>query len=206
TTTTPPRTPRPRQHPAGGANSCPPILTANDRYVLILRGREHSGVASAGPPKYERRPVPTSFSPFEPRVRAMLAEFPEMSATVIAERVDWQGSISWFRDNARRLRPQYRRPDPADRLSWAPGDAAQCDLWFPPAHIPLEDGSAVVLPVLVITTAHSRFTAGRMIPTRKREDLLLGSWELIRRLGRVPRRLIWDNEAGSAAAAGWRTG
>jgi len=35
-----------------------------------------------------------------------------------------------------------------------------------------------------------------MIPTRKTEDLLLGSWELIKRLGRVPRRLIWDNEPG----------
>jgi hypothetical protein len=36
----------------------------------------------------------------------------------------------------------------------------------------------------------------QMIPTRKTEDLLLGSWELIRQLGRVPRRLIWDNEPG----------
>jgi hypothetical protein len=35
-----------------------------------------------------------------------------------------------------------------------------------------------------------------MIPTRRTEDLLLGSWELIRQLGRVPRRLIWDNETG----------
>src|SRR5215470_14047457 len=35
-----------------------------------------------------------------------------------------------------------------------------------------------------------------MIPTRRTEDLLLGSWELICQLGRVPRRLIWDNETG----------
>ena len=35
-----------------------------------------------------------------------------------------------------------------------------------------------------------------MIPTRKTQDLLLGSWELIEQLGRVPRRLIWDNEPG----------
>jgi hypothetical protein len=28
----------------------------------------------------------------------------------------------------------------------------------------------------------------------------VGSWELIRRLGRVPRRPIWDNQAG----IGWR--
>jgi hypothetical protein len=119
-----------------------------------------------------------------------------MLATVLAERVGWTGSIRWFRDNVNRLRPEHRPIDPADRIVWAPGDAAQCDLWFPPRKIPLEDGSARLLPVLVVTAAHSRFITGRMIPTRKTEDLLLGSWELIGQLGRVPRRLIWDNEPG----------
>jgi transposase len=166
------------------------------RQLGIGRSTVARAVASAAPPKYERKPVTTSFAAFEPRVRALLAEFPEMPATVIADRVGWDGSISWFRENLARLRPQYRRPDPADRLTWAPGDAAQCDLWFPPGRIPLEDGSTGLLPVLVITAAHSRFTAGRMIPARTTEDLLLGSWELIRKLGRVPRRLIWDNETG----------
>jgi hypothetical protein len=144
------------------------------RQLGIGRSTVARAVASDTPPKYERKPVPTSFSPFEARVRALLAEFPEMPATVIAERAGWDGSISWFRENVARLRPEHRRPDPADRLSWAPGDAAQCDLWFPPGRIPLEDGSSALLPVLVITAAHSRFTAGRMIPTRKTEDLLLG--------------------------------
>jgi hypothetical protein len=74
--------------------------------------------------------------------------------------------------------------DPADRIVWAPGDAAQCDLWFPPRKIPLEDGAAKLLPVLVMTAAHSRFVTGRMIPTRKTEDLLLGTWELVNELGR----------------------
>jgi len=166
------------------------------RQLGIGRSTVARAVASDAPPKYERRPVPTSFSPFELRVRKLLAEFPEMPATVIAERLEWEGSISWFRDNVRVLRPQYRRPDPADRLTWAAGDAAQCDLWFPPARIPLEDDSTPLLPVLVITAAHSRFMTGLMIPTRTTEDLLLGSWELIRALGRVPRRLIWDNETG----------
>jgi hypothetical protein len=119
-----------------------------------------------------------------------------MPVTVIAERVGWSGSITWFRDNVRRLRPEQSRVDPADRLVWEPGDAAQCDLWFPPRKIPREDGSRVLLPVLVITPAHSRFITGRMIPTRTTEDLLLGSWELIQQIGRVPRRLIWDNEPG----------
>jgi hypothetical protein len=166
------------------------------RQLGIGRSTVARAVAAESPPKYERRPVVTSFSPFEARVRELLAEFPEMPATVLAERVGWAGSRSWFGENVARLRPQFRRPDPADRLSWSPGDAAQCDLWFPPARIPLEDGSSGLLPVLVVTAAYSRFTAGRMIPTRTTEDLLLGSWELIRQIGRVPRRLIWDNETG----------
>ena len=166
------------------------------RQLGIGRSTVDRALESDRPPKYERKLGPTSFTPFEARVRAILAEHPEMPATVIAERVDWSGSMTWFRDNVRALRPDYRRPDPADRLAWAAGDAGQCDLWFPPRRIPLEDGSTALLPVLVIVAAHSRFITGRMLPTRKTGDLLLGSWELIQQLGRVPRRLIWDNEAG----------
>jgi hypothetical protein len=69
-------------------------------------------------------------------------------------------------------------------------------LWFPPRKILLEDGSLTLLPVMVVTAAHSRFMLGRMIPTRHTQDLLLGMWVLLQLLGRVPRRLIWDNETG----------
>jgi hypothetical protein len=176
------------------ADGVPQRQVARD--LGIGRSTVARAVASDGPPKYERTAVPTSFMPFESRVRAILDEHPEMPATVIAERVGWTGSITWFRDNVRRLRPEHRKPDPADRLIWAAGDAAQWDLWFPPRKIPLEDGSKTLLPVLVMTATHSRFMLGRMIPTRRTEDLLLATWELLRRLGRVPRRLIWDNEPG----------
>lgn len=162
----------------------------------ISRTTVYAALASDSPPKYERMAAVTSFTPFEARVKELLRETPEMSATVLAERVGWTGSIRWFRDNVKRLRPEQRRIDPADRLIWEPGDAAQCDLWFPPRKIPLEDGTAKLLPVLVITPAHSRFIVGRMIPTRKTEDLLLGSWELLQQIGAVPRRFIWDNEPG----------
>jgi transposase len=166
------------------------------RKLRISRSTVIKAVASERPPKYERVPAPTSFTPFEVRVRQLLSETPDMPATVLAERVGWTGSIRWFRDNVNRVRADHRPVDPADRLSWAAGDVAQCDLWFPPRKILLEDGSRTLLPVLVMTCAHSRFMLGRMIPTRKTQDLLMGSWELLTQLGRVPRRLIWDNEAG----------
>lgn len=162
----------------------------------VSRTTVYAALASDSPPKYERAPAATSFTPFEARVTELLRQTPEMPATVLAERVGWTGSIRWFRDNVKRLRPEQRRIDPADRLVWEPGDAAQCDLWFPPKKVPLEDGTAKLLPVLVITPAHSRFVTGRMIPTRRTEDLLLGSWELLQQIGAVPRRFIWDNEPG----------
>ena len=162
----------------------------------ISRTTVVKAVASDAPPTYVRSAAPTSFTLFEARVRELLEDDAELPATVLAERVGWTGSITWFRENVKRLRPEHRKIDPADRLVWDPGDAAQCDLWFPPRKIPLEDGTARLLPVLVITAAYSRFVTARMIPTRKTEDLLLGSWELITQLGRVPRRLIWDNEPG----------
>jgi transposase len=176
------------------ADGIPQRQVARD--LGIGRSTVERAVASARPPKYDRPAVPTAFTPFEPVVRQLLATTPDMPATVIAERVGWTGSITWFRDNVRRLRPDHRPVDPADRLSWLPGDAAQCDLWFPPKKICLEDGSTTLLPVLVITCAHSRFVLAQMIPTRHTHDLLLGMWELLQQLGRVPRRLIWDNESG----------
>ena len=152
--------------------------------------------ALSEPPSYERAPTDRSFVSVEARVRALLEEFNDLPASVLAERVGWTGSQSWFRENVARIRPDYRRVDPADRLTWDPGDAIQCDLWFPPCAVPLEDASTPLLPVLVMTLAHSRYMLARMIPTRTTEDLLLGTWELLSELGRVPRRLIWDNEGG----------
>jgi transposase len=176
------------------ADGVPKRQVARD--LGVGRSTVERALGSDRPPKYVRPAVATSFTPFEPYVRLLLKDTPDMPATVIAERVGWTGSITWFRDNVRRLRPEHQSVDPSDRLRWLPGDAAQCDLWFPPRKIPLEDGTRVLLPVMVITAAHSRFILGRMIPTRHTADLVLGMWMLLQLLGRVPRRLIWDNESG----------
>ena len=176
------------------ADGAPQRQVARD--LGIGRSTVERALASDGPPKYERPAMPTSFAPFEPLVAQLLMDHPDMPATVIAERVGWTGSMTWFRDNVRQLRPEHRPVDPSDRLTWLPGDAAQCDLWFPPTKILLEDGSTTLLPVMVITAAHSRFMLGQMIPTRHTHDLLLGMWGLLQQLGNVPRRLIWDNESG----------
>ena len=85
----------------------------------ISRTTVIKAVNSDAPPRYERAPGPTSFTVFEPRVRELLKDVPDMPATVLAERVGWTGSIRWFRDNVKRLRPEHLPVDPADRLTWS---------------------------------------------------------------------------------------
>jgi IS30 family transposase len=63
------------------------------RRLGISRTTVVKAVASQAPPRYVRTPTATSFAVFEARVRALLAEEPEMPATVLAERVGWTGSL-----------------------------------------------------------------------------------------------------------------
>ena len=58
------------------------------------------GVGSQGPPSYSRPPAASVFDGFEDRVRVLLSEFPSMPASVIAERLGWAGSASWFQTRA----------------------------------------------------------------------------------------------------------
>jgi transposase len=163
----------------------------------LARETVSRAVNSSSPPKYSRVSGPSAFDPFEPQVRALLEQFPTMPATVIAERVGWPGSQSWFRKKVAVLRVEYAPKDPADRLAYRPGDQAQCDLWFPPVRVPLGAGQTACLPVLVMVASFSRFITGGMIPTRQTPDLLAGMWSLLNgQLQAVPRRMVWDNEAG----------
>jgi len=167
------------------------------RQLGVSRNTVAKAIASTDPPAYSRSAVVTSFAPFEQRVRQLLDDTWSMPATVLAERVGWTGSASWFRENVAAIRPDYAPTDPVDRIVYHAGDQAQCDLWFPEPKIPVGDGARVMLPVLVMVASFSKFITATMIPTRTTADLLAGMWALLAtQLGAVPRRLIWDNEAG----------
>jgi len=167
------------------------------RQLGISRNTVARAIASSDPPSYLRAPVATSFGPFQQRVRDLLGATWSMPATVLAQRVGWSGSASWFRENVAAIRPDYAPTDPADRIVYHPGDQVQCDLWFPAPRIPIGDGTRVMLPVLVMVASFSKFLTAVMIPSRRTADLLAGMWLLLEtQLGAIPRRLIWDNESG----------
>lgn len=167
------------------------------RQLSIARDTVANALASDGPPKYERACSPSAINEVEPRIRALLTAYPTMPATVIAERVGWTGSISWFRERVRAIRPEYLPTDPVDRLEHPPGRAIQCDLWFPAPKIAVGFGQEAMLPVLVMVAAFSRFIAAVMLPSRQTMDLVAGMWQLLaQNFTAVPHELWWDNEAG----------
>jgi transposase len=54
-----------------------------------------------------------------------------------------------------------------------------------------------------MVTGYSRWLCGRLIPSRRAEDLFAGWWEHLCGLGSVPRVLVWD---GEGAVGRWRAG
>lgn len=173
------------------------------RKLGMGRNTVRRALAAEGPPRYVRPLKGSVVDAVEPQIRGLLAEWPDMPATVIAERIGWSRSLTVLKVRVRELRPLFTPPDPASRTQYLPGELAQCDLWFPPADVPLGSGQLGRPPVLVMVAGYSRVMTARMIPSRQSADLLAGHWALISGLGAVPRSLVWDNES---AVGQWRGG
>jgi transposase len=171
-------------------------IKAIARRLGLSRNTVRGAVRSVQPPRYARAAKGSIVDVVEPQVRELLRRWPQMPATVIAERIGWDRSLTVLKDRVRELRPVYAPVDPASRTSYRPGERAQCDLWFPPVAIPLGFGQLDSPPVLVMVSGYSRWLCATTIPTRAAADLVLGQWAVIGQLGAVPRSLVWDNESG----------
>jgi transposase len=181
-------------------------IAAIARMLGVSRNTVSSALASDGPPKYERPAKGSVADAFEPRIRELLKAYPSMPATVIGERIGWPYSIRTLSARVAELRPAYLPPDPASRTSYAAGELAQCDFWFPDITVPVGSGqvrTAKRLPVLTMAAGYSRWLSAVLIPSRQAEDLFAGWWQVIAGLGAVPRCLVWD---GEGAVGRWRAG
>ena len=167
------------------------------RRLGLARNTVREALASEVPPKYERAPAGSKVDAFEPRIRSLLTEFPDMPATVIAERIGWEHSASVLRARIAQLRPLFRPADPADRTTYEAGQIVLCDLWFPGKVVPVGPKATLIdPPVLTMVAAFSGFIMALLLPTRTTGDLVAGMWALLSGLGAVPKMLVWDNESG----------
>jgi len=167
------------------------------RVMKVSRNTVRAAVRSDGPPRYERAAQGSVTDEFEPRIRELLRAFPQMPATVIAERVGWPYSVRTLSGKVAEWRPAYLPPDPASRTVYAAGEIAQDDFWFPDVQVPVGSGqvrTARQLPVLTMVCGYSRWASAMLVPSRCAEDLFAGWWAEIEALGAVPRTLVWDGE------------
>jgi transposase len=162
-------------------------VSAIARMLGVSRNTVSSALAKDGPPKYERTPKASVADAFEPRIRELLkAAYPSMPATTIGDRIGWPYSIRTLSERVAELRPLYLPSDPASRTSYAAGELAQCDFWFPDITLPVGSGqvrTAKRLPVLTMASGYSRWLAAVLIPSRQAQDLFAGWWQLISGLG-----------------------
>jgi len=172
-------------------------IKAIARRMSVSKNTVRRALRSGEPPRYQRKPRGSVVDAAEPRIRELLQAVPAMPATVIAERIGWQHSMTVLRVRVAELRPAYLPPDPASRTSYAAGELAQDDFWFPDITVPVGSGqvrTAKQLPVLTMVCGYSRWAGAVLIPSRNAEDLYAGWWQLIQELGAVPRLLVWDGE------------
>jgi transposase len=96
-------------------------LGVNRRTVRRMR-------ASEAPPHYQRAPQGSKLDPFEPVIRRVLEEWPEIKAPRMTELLrehGYEGSVDVVKRRLRELRP--RRERPAQRTGYHPGQVLQLD-------------------------------------------------------------------------------
>ena len=75
------------------------------RVLGISRNTVRAALASDGPPRYQRQARGSIVDAAEPRIRELLKVYPQMPATVIAERIGWERSIRVLSGRVAELRP-----------------------------------------------------------------------------------------------------
>lgn len=134
---------------------------------------------------------------FEPQIRELLATWPMMPTTLIAESIGWDQPIQVLLQRMTEIRPTYSHPYAhMSHVTHTAGKTAQCGLWFPPIEISVGFGqtrTAKQLPVLTMITGYSRWLSATLIPSTHANDVSAGLWELLATLGAVPLVLTWDN-------------
>lgn len=90
----------------------PPIREIS-RWLGVARNTVRVVPWASGAPQGPRRAVPVLTDVVEPMIRALLVEWPTIPATVIAEWIGWEHSLTTLKDRVRAIRPEYVGIDPS---------------------------------------------------------------------------------------------
>lgn len=148
---------------------------------------------SCEPPCYQRRPAGSKLDPFEPLVRAVLEEWPQIKAprmTEILREHGYEGSVDLVKRRLRALRPPSERP--AQRTGYRPGQVLQLD-WAELPTRPKIKGRERRIYALIGALPYSGSQTAHFSFDMTLESFLEGHVAIFEWLGGVVRECVYDN-------------
>jgi transposase len=155
------------------------------------------------PPRYVRQPAGSQLAPFAERIVAMLAADPTVRATVVRERLradGYRGGITILKDHLAAVRPTFLAARAYQRTSYQPGEIGQVDWWHTGVQVPVGRGVSREAFGLVTTLPFSAAHAMTFTLSRTVGDLRPALVGCLERLGGVPEKLVFDNDASVVAS------
>ena len=146
------------------------------------------------PPCYRRAPCGSKLDPFEPVLRRLVDEWPQIKAPrateLLREEYGYAGSVDLVKRRLRALRPPAVRP--AQRTAYRPGQVLQRD-WAEMPTRPQIAGRERRLYALVAASPYSGAQTAHFSFDLTLESFLEGHVRAFEIFGGVPRECVYDN-------------
>jgi transposase len=156
--------------------------------------------AAAEPPRYRRARQGSQLDPFEPVLRRLLSEWPQIKAPRLTEilRADYgyTGSLRLVQERRRALRPRPMRP--AQRTGYRPGQVLQLD-WAELPTRPVVAGRERRVYALIAALPYSGAQTAFFSLDLTLESFLEGHVRALEWLDGVPRECVYDNLRSAVA-------
>jgi transposase len=155
------------------------------------------------PPRYVRGPAGSQLDPFAERIAELLAADPTVRATVVRERLraeGYRGGITILKEHLARVRPAFLAARAYQRTSYRPGEIGQVDWWHTRVQVPVGRRRSREVFGLVTTLPFSAAHAITFTLSRTVGDLRPALLGCLERLGGVPEKLVFDNDASVVAS------
>jgi transposase len=149
---------------------------------------------SRAPDETKRGPRGSILDPYKPKIDALVATSPELSAVRIAEEIGqgpdgYRGGITIVRQYLRQIRPARGRV--YQEVAWEPGQAMQVD-WGQCGQVQIENTTRKV-SVLVAVLCYSRLCYIEFTLSQKKAEFYRAIVHALTFYGGSPRRIIFDN-------------
>jgi transposase len=170
------------------------------RRTGLHRDTIRKAVNSSEPPVYRRALAGSKLDPFKEEIHWLLREDPKLPGVRVRELLVPLGctaSKTVVDDYLREVRPLFApAPRTFQRTVYRPGEVCQFDVWRPREEVPVGHGQTRRGWVVIACLGYSRAGAGVLVFSTQTEDLLAGIAGCLERLGGLPRKLVWDRQAG----------